>query len=362
VHFYVQGPSVERRGYPGGLDVADRLVTLVQMTLVDARAYPLFGFLFGYGIVQLTSRRTAIGLPVSTAIQLVQRRGSWMIAIGMAHGVLLWSGDIVGSYGLLALVMAGLLVTGSDRTLLVTGGIGAMATGLLLSTTGLDPSAEDTLQSITTDNALQAMGARAYEWLGIGATQAIAVFGAVAVGAWAARRRMLDEPERYRRLLGWVAATGIAGAVLGGLPFALLTTGMWVPAAVAAAGLHALGGYAGGAGYAALFGLLAIRLDRRGLGPITHALRSCGQRSLSCYLAQSVAFVALLPSWTLGLGEGAHVWQGALVGVGVWVVILVIADVTARAGMRGPAEVLLRRLTYGKEAMGRGHAERHPAA
>jgi hypothetical protein len=30
-----------------------------------------------------------------------------MIVIGFAHGVLLWAGDIVGAYGLLAVLMAG---------------------------------------------------------------------------------------------------------------------------------------------------------------------------------------------------------------------------------------------------------------
>jgi uncharacterized protein len=115
-----------------------------------------------------------------------------------------------------------------------------------------------------------------------------------------------------------------------------------------AGALHALGGYAGGMGYAALFGLLAIRLARgSGPGPATHALQACGQRSLSCYLAQSVAFVALLPAWTFGLGEDAHVWQTALYAVGAWLVILLVAEASARAGYRGPAELLLRRLTYG---------------
>ena len=38
-----------------------------------------------------------------------------MILIGLLHGVLLWPGDIVGAYGLLAVLMAGLLVGGSDR-------------------------------------------------------------------------------------------------------------------------------------------------------------------------------------------------------------------------------------------------------
>ena len=77
-------------------------------------------------------------------------------------------------------------------------------------------------------------------------------------------------------------------------------------------------------------------------------MRACGQRSLSCYLAQSVAFVALLPAWTLGVGAHARVWQAALVGLGTWLVILVIAALSDRAGYRGPAEVVLRRLTYGR--------------
>ena len=34
---------------------------MLQMSLVDGRAYPLFGFLFGYGIVQLARRRGAAG-------------------------------------------------------------------------------------------------------------------------------------------------------------------------------------------------------------------------------------------------------------------------------------------------------------
>jgi uncharacterized membrane protein YeiB len=95
-------------------------------------------------------------------------------------------------------------------------------------------------------------------------------------------------------------------------------------------------------------GVVAIGPARRaGPGPVTHALQACGQRSLSCYLAQSVAFVALLPAWTLGLGEDAHLWQTALVAIGAWLVILLIAEASARAGYRGPAELLLRRLTYG---------------
>ena len=88
-------------------------------------------------------------------------------------------------------------------------------------------------------------------------------------------------------------------------------------------------------------------VDRGRPGAVLEALGACGQRSLSCYLGQSVLFVMLLPAWTLGLGGRLTVAQAALLAVAVWLVLLLVAAGSARVGYRGPAEVLLRRLTYG---------------
>ncbi|TQM13990.1 DUF418 domain-containing protein [Pseudonocardia kunmingensis] len=355
VHLWIYGHPAGVRGYPQDLDGADQVVALVQMLLVDGRAYPLFGFLFGYGIVQLSRRRGEVGLPVDAVTRLVRRRGGWMVLIGLVHGVLLWSGDIVGAYGLIAVALAGLLVRGSDVSLLVTSAVGVFLVSVLYSGSGLAPQGADTplLPSMTIADPVSALLVRAVEWVGVGfLLQAFSVFAAVALGAWAARRRFLDEPERHRGLLVRVAVIGIAAAILGGLPFALMTAQLWVdpPLLALALGgfLHALGGYAGGLGYAALFGLLAVRLGRGAPHhPVVRALQACGQRSLSCYLAQSVAFALLLPAWTFGLGDGAHLWQSALYAIGTWLVILAVAAVADRRGSRGPAELLLRRLTYG---------------
>jgi uncharacterized membrane protein YeiB len=326
------------------------------MSFVDGRAYPLFGFLFGYGIVQLAWRRGAVGLPATAVTRLVRRRGGWMILIGLGHGVLLWPGDIVGAYGLLAVLMAGLLVGGSGRRLLITAGVGVALVTLLYAGSALPVPGRTTqlLPSMTIPDAGPALAARAVEWIGVGLLiQALGVFAAVALGARAARLRLLDEPQRHRVRLRRTAVAGISAAALGGLPLALVTAGVWTSPPIllllVAGAAHALSGYAGGLGYAALFGLLAIRIAEHGRpGAVVRAVRACGQRSLSCYLAQSVAFVALLPAWTLGVGAHARVWQAALVGLGTWLVILVIAALSDRAGYRGPAEVVLRRLTYGR--------------
>ncbi|MGQ0576928.1 MAG: DUF418 domain-containing protein [Pseudonocardia sp.] len=351
VHVYVFGAPAGSRSYPRDLSAVDAVIAAVQLMFVDGRAYPLFALLFGYGIVQLAWRRAAVGMPAGAVVALVRRRGWWMLAIGFVHALLLWAGDIVGAYGLIAVLTAGMLVAGTDRALVRTAVIGALVTTLFMSTAALaPPDATSALPSMGTESALAAVPIRLLEWVGLGVLLSpLIVFGAVALGAWAARRRILDEPARHRRLLVRVATTGITLGALGGLPLALIVaTGHdwgigWL---LLAGSLHGLSGYAGAAGYAALFGLLAIRLQH-GTGAVTGALQACGQRSLSCYLAQSVAFAALLPAWSLGLGFQLELWKAALVGFGTWLVILLVAAWSSRAGHRGPAEVLLRRLTYG---------------
>lgn len=237
--------------------------------------------------------------------------------------------------------MARLLVRGSDRALLVTAAVGVLLISLVYAGAGFPvPGQKSLLPSMPVADPVLALAVRAAEWPTLGVlAQAIGVFGAVALGAWAARRRILDEPARHRPLLRRAALVGVPVAVLLGLPLALQTAGLWAPdpLVVALSGtLHTFGGYAGGIGYAALFGLLALRGSG---GPLRTALQACGRRSLSCYVAQSVAFAALFPAWTLGLGEGAQLWQLALAAVGTWLVILVVAAASDRAGFRGPLEV-----------------------
>jgi uncharacterized protein len=350
VHLYLYDRPLGVRLYPAGPTGADRVVTGLQLALVDGRAYPLFGVLFGYGIGQLAARRS--GLPAPMVVRIVRRRGAWLVAIGAAHAVLLWPGDIVSAYGLLAVTLGGLLVVGTAVSLATTAALGTVLAVLLGAVSGLSsPGATAPVASIAITDPLTAAAARVVEWAGgVLLSSVLSVVGAVALGAWAARYRLLDEPERHRDLLTRVAVGGLAVAVLAGLPLALAGAGVWRPgteALLLVGALHALGGYAGGMGYAAAFGLLAVRAARGRPGSVLRALAACGQRSLSCYLAQSVAFAALLPAWTLGLGARLTVTQAAALAVAVWLVLVLVAAASARTGYRGPAEVLLRRLTYG---------------
>jgi uncharacterized membrane protein YeiB len=81
---------------------------------------------------------------------------------------------------------------------------------------------------------------------------------------------------------------------------------------------------------------------------VVSALVATGQRSLTCYLAQSVVFVAVLAAYGGGLGDDLGVAQVSVVALLTWLGTVLLAAALAAAGRRGPFEALLRRLTYGR--------------
>jgi hypothetical protein len=129
--------------------------------------------------------------------------------------------------------------------------------------------------------------------------------------------------------------------------------------------LHAVSGEYGGPGYVALFGLIALRLGAAGrhraqedgsasgspakpavtsaISPVIRPVVALGQRSLSGYLLQSVAWTVLFAPWALHLGGTC---TAAVAAIAVWLLSLAAAQALSARGARGPAETLLRRITY----------------
>jgi uncharacterized protein len=174
------------------------------------------------------------------------------------------------------------------------------------------------------------------------------LFLLVVLGFRAGRLGLLDDPARHRPLLIRIAAGGIATSLLGALPAALIAVGALRPDAVSTGALLALQvltGVLGGAGYAAAFGLLALRLEGRE-GPITRAVAAMGQRSLTFYLVNSVLFALVLHHDLLGLGERVYNLGALAVALAVWLVALAVAAWMDRTGRPGPMDALLRRLVY----------------
>jgi uncharacterized membrane protein YeiB len=173
------------------------------------------------------------------------------------------------------------------------------------------------------------------------------------IGLWAGRRRILERPAEHLTLLRTTALLGLTIAILGALPVSLVVGGVITrPSdhAVTVLGpLHDATGVFGGFGYAALIVLIAHRLsgsrgDRQ--GRVTVAIAAVGQRSLTCYLAQSVVWAVVFTPYLLDLSDTLTTTTTVLLAVATWLATVLLADRMRRANYRGPFELLIRRITY----------------
>lgn len=342
-HMYLSGHPTGFRSYATDGSPLDLLITGVQVTFVDGRAMPMFAALFGYGFVQIANRQTGEWPNVR---KLLRRRSLWLLAFGAGHALLLFFGDILAAYGLAGLLLVNVL-RWHNRSLLIFAAAALTAPAAVMTFNAMRIAEFGGASNLAAAaDPLTALAERLVMWGVLTPLLLIDVIVPFVLGVWAARRKLLTEPDRHLNALRTIALAGIGTAVVGGLPLALIDAQVWhnapeVPAYV----VHGLTGLAGGLGYAALMGLIAARTTTP--GPVLTALAACGQRSMTCYLLQSVVFVAVFVPYAGGLGTELGTAEASAIAICTWLATVAFAEALRRAGRRGPAETLLRRLTYG---------------
>ena len=373
-------------------DAADTAWLWVRTLLVDARSYPLFAMLFGFGLATMVNRRIASGtqsylqsLPgveagreptaqeeawareqaTVDARRLVRRRGLWMVLFGAAHAVL-FSGDVIAAYGLVAVIFAGWLARKHWKRAAVLCAVVVVACVVItfviesFMTSQGAASATDMHagagESATTLLSYVSHGVTSWA-VNLSTTPISLVVPAMFLGARLADTDLIAHPERHRRLLTGVGLGGLGIGAVGGIGVAQWATGgslnLW------AVPLHQVAGLAGACGWLALLALYAggPRPDGRLTG-LRRLASNVGRRSMTAYLSQTFLFATIflaLPALTgmeLHLGEA---WAAGI-AVAVWLVTVGLCAVLERGGHAGPFETLLR------AAVARSERERATAA
>ncbi|TCC05735.1 DUF418 domain-containing protein [Kribbella soli] len=349
-HYFIAGHEYFS-GFPTAGSPVDHVVGLLISTLVDGRAFPMFGVLFGYGVAQIVRRQRESGNDWWPIRKLLWRRSLVLVVLGFLHAMLLYVGDILAAYGVL-LFLGVWALRWKDRWLFVVATAVLVLTALPSGDT-LAGSAEGPDPSMLPATFLGQFPDRLVVQPFIAGLGWIGFVTPFLIGLWAGRRRILERPAEHLTLLRTTALLGLTIAILGALPVSLVVGGVLSrPSdhAVTVLGpLHDAAGVFGGFGYAALIVLIAHRLSRSGgdrQGRVTVAVAAVGQRSLTCYLAQSVVWAVVFTPYLLDLSDTLATTTTALLAVATWLATVLLADRMRRAGYRGPFELLIRRITY----------------
>ena len=330
-----------------GITFTDQLTVFIRQVLIDGRAFPLFAILFGYGLHQLLKSQERKGNSWKDTKKIYRRRGAWMLVIGFIHATLFLA-DIIGAYGLIALLFASLFLRLSNKNMIFITVLFLIFVGVLGSSMprGFNALNMESTTTATMEEPIEASITRMFEWMFYTPILSLQLIPGVLIGILVARFQVIDNPKRNKKLLIKAALFGLLISTAGGIPMALMSSLFWTRYndvwAVTAKSLHTITGYAGGVGWTALIGLLVIKLEEKS-GSFTKAIAALGQRSLSFYLFQSVLFAFILAPYAGGLGGHISQLGSDLIAVFVWVLSVLVANHMYKRSIRGPFETLLRK-------------------
>lgn len=353
------------------------MVYLAIGTFIASKFISIFAFLFGLGAaLQFRSIRAALARDLSgpeliaAAQSVYRRRLRFLLAVGVAHGFLLYYGDILAFYALCGFILVYYLPWRAVRLVRATLWWW-LAAAILIATATLaaesvrrrfavegDPTLIplETLRTFSTYTGagyFEQLGTRASDYLSVlqslllvSVPQIVALF---LLGVLAGRLGWLARPERHTRL--WQTATWIGVAAF---PFAAY--GAWL-------NFESLRGSPGdpgtigyllqffGSAVACFYVSLLVRLrDWPPVHALIHWVAPAGRMPLTNYLSQSVLMGFLLSGWGLGWGAELNRAELALLALAIVGVQWVVSRWWIARFHNGPMEAWWARSTYRRPA------------
>lgn len=332
---------------------------------VQGKFYPLFSLLFGMGFAVMLQRAEAAGRALEP---VYLRRSAGLAVIGLCHGVLLWSGDILLWYAVLSLLLLAFAPL-PQRWLPVLGVASYLASGALILGLGVMvwlaaqadgglaeamqagaaaavEKVEQQRQAFGDGTYLQAVVQRGRDVL-VNAQGLMLVgpqvLGMFLLGSWFVRSGVIQHPAQHRRLFAWLrwgawpAGLAVMLASVWVLPW--MAPGRFDLTMAVAFSLAALAGLLMALGYLAWFSAWARWL--RWAAP-------AGRMALTNYLLQSVVCTAIFYGYGFGLFEQVGRAGQLALAVAVFAVQVAVSHWWLRRFQFGPVEWVWRAATYGR--------------
>ncbi|MCY7309218.1 MAG: DUF418 domain-containing protein [Chitinophagaceae bacterium] len=353
----------------------DHKMSFLHHMFIEGKFYSIFSLLFGWGIALQFKRADAKGI---NAVPTVRRRLFFMLLLGAVH-LLIWPGDIVFFYALLGFILIPLRKF-SNKTLLITGVILVLSPMLLywakMTWPVLNYPAELMIKTgIKVDSAIMKIQSEEelmkimkqgtwfdqlkmnisgffwrYNYLFF-VSRVPKVLGMFLIGYVIGRSDFYKNILQYKKLLYWVIGIGL----IVGLPanfylaryityfnndyFSLKTKGLYQTI------LYALGVVPLAMAYVGLFMLsFQTAVGKK----ILSVLAPVGKMAFSNYIMQSLIGNFVFLGAGLGyMGQVGPVYY-TLLGIGVFIIQIILSSIWLKYFNYGPLEWLWRSATYKK--------------
>lgn len=375
-------------GWHAHLDVA---ILAWKWLFVEGKMRGLFAMLFGASAILLTDQIDARGHPGASA-DIFLRRNMWLALFGLIHGLLIWHGDVLLTYGLCALIFlyplrhvrARWLVVAGLALSLVGGTLGIVrfidaptilhadalqVAGRAAERAGQTPTSEqqDAIAAAEKDlqeapakiaeavkqgreNYLQAIPRNAASFISFvsalfGSGWVLEVVGSMLLGMGLYKTGFLIGRLSVRTyvitaIIGYAIAApivikGVASATASGFDIATSYRWLYIPYYC-----HQIPAMLANASIVLLF------IKAGWAKPLVRALGAVGRTAFSNYIATSLIcrFVFAWGPWKLY--GSLEYYQYCYVVILVWFINLIVSPLWLRAFAYGPLEWLWRSLTY----------------
>ncbi|MFE6196996.1 DUF418 domain-containing protein [Streptomyces sp. NPDC057838] len=351
---------------PGATPV-DQAAAWLVTALASGKFYLLFSFLFGYSFTLQTAAAERDG---GRAGARFLRRSLGLVLLGLAHAVLLYTGDILMAYGLLGLVLLWARriapATAVRTAAWIYGVFGTVLTGL-----GALAATVDEEEPVPHGEIARAVAAyrgtagtvvrenldRLPLVLAAALLMAPGVLAAFFAGLAAGKRRLLAPGGTDRARLRRITALGLAAGIPGAVFHASASQGplheRWQLLGV---GVGTLTAPALAAAYACL---LLLLLDSPRGERVRRLFVPAGRLALTNYLGQSLIVTGVATAYGLSLYGRLGAAAVLVLALAVYALQLALSTAWLRRFRHGPAEWLLRALTLAARP-GRARASRAP--
>lgn len=339
------------QGFPGAArqTPADQTAAFLVNGLATLKSYGLFSFMFGVGLAFQIRSAERRGL---TFGPLYRNRMIGLVLLGLAHGCLVFSGDILVLYAMLGTVLYLMRDWPVRRLVWVGAALLAVqlpvAIAMLAASPGPSPDVAEIEQQVMTGDSFFQVAV--FRTIGFAISlstglfyQGIAAMGWFCLGLAAMRSGMIDNSTHPL----WARARRTC--LLPGVVLSLLASAIWQwhdpllgeVLVVVFAPISTLG-------YLGLIAALA-----RPPGPFLSRALMAGGSSLSVYLGQSLVLSTIFTGYGLGLWDRVGPAMAVVIALAV-TAALILALMLWRVWFRlGPFEWVLRRITQAGQPAGK---------